>query len=194
MKRRYIIGLLGSSLGGCISNSSNKEDTASNSRLPLSVTLDAVHRDTIPREISVDITVTESEITESNTSQLEITYENACDKEIEIRAGKKFPFHTKEDEAQRWGLLYESESPNKLSADCWEPEDEAVLARELSIHTHILEPGEMARTERQLWSHPESDECMPTGESTFLTSHSVQQGGQAKKEFEWGFDLLIELR
>lgn len=151
--------------------------------------------------VDISVEISPSRITTEQTALLHITFTNTSDEKQTFGFhGTRLPFskRTSSDEYS-WVLLTEADEPSRSREDCWRPAGDRKLYYQLdSIEKQTLSPCESLSSTLQLWTHPKSEECMPTGEyafheNTFIVFDTKNGTKSEKEEFSWGFEVDVQL-
>lgn len=225
MNRRTLLAVLGASLSGCTqfrdasengletsnpgtSRSDDNGDCGTRTttgevepdgRILRRVSLETVA--SVPVDgVDISVELSPSAITTSRTARLHVTFTNTSDEEQTFGFhGKRLPFSKRtSSDAYSWVLLTEADNPSRAQGDCWRPAGERELYNQLdSIERRTLSACESLSNTFQLWTHPRSDGCLPTGEyafreNTFLVFDSENGTKDKETEFSWGFELDVQ--
>lgn len=143
-------------------------------------------------EIEFDVEVTPNVITDEQTVEVRIAFQNRADQTRSFGFGRP-PFVSKQStESPGWILFGEDDSPTRRSEDCWYAEDDNNVAYESVdiLDVYLTDPCEVISHTFELWSL-QADPCMPTGEYRFQGEYASDAESDDEEFHTWGFDVRI---
>lgn len=188
-RRRFITCIASASLfGGCVGGSSG-------TGVPRTVSVEQVDRE--PREygIILQATVTEADVTTSQTASVEVRFTNTSEESTpDIGLDTQYPdplWSIDENYTRASGLILVpdtySPQPERASNSCWEPTENFEFGGPGVAEATTLDPGEQLTRTYSVWGDNETEGCMPPSEYRFGVRNN-----QPDPPLEWMVRLSIE--
>lgn len=209
LRRAVVVGGI-SGVTGCLGTMNNQaenpsntpSETASNTESTptingdpparfRSVTLSKVNTDRVPKnhKVAVGVDILIENITEQHSARIRPVFLNTGPKREFDGFGLDAPFDpSTRSEPQGWFLLPPSSRRGRASKHCWMIEEIPDWGG--GTRNVRLQSGEAVTQNLELWSDPQVDKCLPTGEYLFQASYSMDD--ESTQKHTWSFTLKID--
>jgi len=115
--------------------------------------------------MSVDATVTSAQVTADSTARLDLQFTNDTDAAITLALTENpEPLVATPSEIVLFAAASEKQR-QRGSGVCWRPQ--GAVGGDGAMEQNRLQPGESLVLSLRVWSHPDADGCLPTGEYDF---------------------------
>ena len=140
--------------------------------------------------VDLSASVAEPVATEDHPPALRVSLTNTSDDTLVVGEGRAVRFQYVTDDRRILQLLPAEGGYPVPEGNCWRLEE--AVATTMEYRTEELAAGETIAADVELYALPDSDGCLPVGESRFTATIGAGESMESMAQAEWGFTALLE--